>query len=258
MDDIQALISEITRLSRSVDVLNAWRIVLMAVTAAAAGGLVMVQHVTVRRSRQLAAAQSALLTAKDEKIRGELADKDVKIGAANKAAANAAEGAARALAEQEKLRQENLKLSIRFEEERTARLKIEERLAPRRLTQEQQNSVTTKLRDFPGEKLNIQLPGDDPEITHLANQLLACFEGAGWHVATLVGTDMSRSVSGILIEIDTDASSSSRKAAVALASALRAENVAVGGPMPPSGLGGSGMFIGGRIDAKIKMTIGKK
>lgn len=167
--------------------------------------------------------------------------------------------AANALTEQEKLRQENLRLSIKFEEERIARLKIEERLAPRRLTKEQQRTIVGKVLPFSGQKLNLVASTDVSEVVNIANTILSILKEANWMFGTYIGNDMARSVSGILVEVLPGAEDSTKAAAQALASALSAENLAVGGPQPAASNALTGMFTGESIpDAKIRLTVGNK
>lgn len=201
----------------------------------------------------------ARLTVKAEQARKDLAEANKQIAIAQANAEQARAQAANALTEQEKLRQENLQLSIKLEEERTARLKIEERLAPRNLTPKQQRIVADKLRPFAGQKLNLIASTDTLEVVNIAKEILSILKEAGWTFGTYIGNDLARSVAGILIEVDPDADISTKAAVQALASALSAENLVVVGPAPIDSRALTGTFTGKSIpDARIRLTVGKK
>src|ERR1700674_4322670 len=57
------------------------------------------------------------------------------------------------------------------EEERLARIKIEEKIAPRRLSQEQQNTITAKLMPFAGIRMNFWAYSGDTEIAEFAQDM---------------------------------------------------------------------------------------
>ena len=81
--------------------------------------------------------------------------------------------------EQEKLRQENLQLSLRLEEERASRLKIEQKLAPRILSDEQQDRIIKKLTPFSGTEFTLNV-FNDPEAINFSLSTLRIFRSAGW------------------------------------------------------------------------------
>src|SRR5205814_1901321 len=101
--DIQALASEIERLGEKADWWNGAVIVLLALTAIAAAGIVIAQKVANRRARELADATSRLAQAKDAQLKSELKEKDVEIARAEEVAAKAEEKAANALVEYARL-----------------------------------------------------------------------------------------------------------------------------------------------------------
>lgn len=148
--------------------------------------------------------------------------------------------------------------NLKAEEERHARMKIEERLAPRHLTEEQQKTIADKLRSFIGQKLNVMFSNDTPEVANIAREILFIFKEVEWQCGMMVGHDIARSVSGILVEVLPGADAAGKAAAQALASALRSEKLSVIGPIP-LGPTGPAEFMGETIpDAQIKLTIGKK
>lgn len=160
---------------------------------------------------------------------------------------------------QEELKGQNLRLQSEVERERLARLRIEERLAPRNLTDAQMRAVSTKLVPFAGQKLNAVVSPPEEEAVNISNQVLTALHQAGWIVVAILGTDTARATSGIFIEISPDADQQAVAAARALASALRFENLVVFGPEPLDRSAVTGMFTGQQIpDAKIRLTIGSK
>jgi hypothetical protein len=190
----------------------------------------------------------------------------LKISAAGQIAAQAGAVAAKAGADAAaaNVRSKLLEIEAGKQRERAAKaekelLELQQRLAPRRLTAEQQRTLASKLRPFSGARGNFVVSGDDVEITSLSNQILASFKDAGWIFGFFVGTDPSRSVSGILVEIAADADGPTKAAAETLASALLAENLSVRGPRVGEVKTISGMFSGRPVsDPKIRITIGKK
>jgi hypothetical protein len=69
------------------------------------------------------------------------------------------------------------------ETERLARVKIEEKLAPRHLTTEQKRSIAGKLNRFRGHVVNLMTFSTDAEVVRFSadiEQALAGANGAGW------------------------------------------------------------------------------
>ena len=110
-------------------------------------------------------------------------------------------------------------------------LEIQERLAPRRLTAEQQQVIAAKLRPFAGQLFGISATSSDLEVVQIRYQVMAVLGEADWSVAEQTGQEFGRTVSGILVEIIPTAEQSAKTAAQELAAALRAENLAENGPV---------------------------
>jgi hypothetical protein len=66
------------------------------------------------------------------------------------------------------------------EEEKLARLKIEERLAPRSLTKEQSDKLTAALGKFPGQKIEIMEYSLSREASSLSKKIQAALVAAKW------------------------------------------------------------------------------
>lgn len=121
------------------------------------------------------------------------------------------------------------------EQEKIARLKIEEKVAPRRLTKEQQETIARKLSPLAGEIINVLIYRGDVEAWFLADQIkiaLGGATGAGWIVHSATVTEFNRAFSGIVVETTLRADPKTVSAAKALVSVLSAEKLVVRGPSP--------------------------
>jgi hypothetical protein len=74
------------------------------------------------------------------------------------------------------------------EEERLARVKLESRVAPRQITQEQQNELTARLKDFKVRETTLIASPATAENEWFVRQLGAPLSAAGWHIKLLPGT----------------------------------------------------------------------
>ena len=103
-----------------------------------------------------------------------------RAGMANEAAEGAKKEANQASVEQQRLRESNLQLQQTVEEERTARLTIERRLAQRGLTRNELISVTMAAGSLGGQAIDIVFPKDDAECRLLATNLMIAFPEPAW------------------------------------------------------------------------------
>lgn len=110
------------------------------------------------------------------------------------------------------------------EGERLARVKIEEKLAPRSITPEQIAGLSRRLKPYAGIAIDILQIGESPEITHFRSLIEIPLRAAGLHPlsSTAVG---SGSFIGLSVGVLADANSSEKTAATALLSALNAEGI---------------------------------
>ena len=123
------------------------------------------------------------------------------------------------------------------EQERLARLKIEERVANRRLTEAQQERIARKLSVFAGRSINVLIYRGDVEAWSIADQIklaLGGKKGAGWIVHSARVAEFNRAFSGMLVETTAHAGPEDVSAANALVSALSAETLVVRGPIKPT------------------------
>jgi hypothetical protein len=74
------------------------------------------------------------------------------------------------------------------EEERLARIKIEARLAPRNIPQDQQDELASKLIGFKPQRVTLYASPSLPESEWFVRQLGAMLKQAGWDAEVLPGT----------------------------------------------------------------------
>jgi hypothetical protein len=74
------------------------------------------------------------------------------------------------------------------EEERLARVKLETRVAPRQITQEQQNELTLRLKDFKVQEATLIASPSTAENEWFVRQIGALLSSAGWNIKILPGT----------------------------------------------------------------------
>jgi hypothetical protein len=147
------------------------------------------------------------------------------------------------------------------EGERLARVKIEEKIAPRRLSAEQIRTVADKLRRFTGQRINFFATAGDAEAIGIADDILKALNGpnsAGWFPTLSAGQYSSLVGSGIVIELSSDADARAREAAVTLADALRGERLAVLGPQLPPNMQTMVGNINNDPQARIRLVVAKK
>lgn len=143
------------------------------------------------------------------------------------------------------------------EGEKLARLQIEERLAPRSLTNDQIINISKTMAPLGAQNIDFFVYPNDVEIMDLAQQIAGALQG--W---TIKGVQPlgGGPVSGILVEYDpSDLPASIR--AKALVGALTICGLKVGGPTPtlPTPADKLPAFLGsGPIVASIRLTVGKK
>jgi hypothetical protein len=143
------------------------------------------------------------------------------------------EKTAEAKLEQEKLKQENLGLQIKLEQEKAARLKIEERLEHRHVTPAQLAILKKDLHALKGEKITVITASTQPEIATYANELAHALSTAGMD-ATFQSALLPTSHSGLMFI----AAPSRLKAAEVVANVLVKANIVSGKiPLQPTQVG---------------------
>jgi len=89
------------------------------------------------------------------------------------------------------------------EQERLARLKIEERLAPRSLTKAQAEKLTAALLPFQGQKIEIVEYGLSREASSLSKQIQAALVAAKWDVKVIGVIGGAETDPGIIVLVAT-------------------------------------------------------
>lgn len=207
---------------------------------AAGAALAVTTFIVIRRTKELSRAQSQLSEAKDRQLQTELKAKDAEIAHAQEAAAKAEEKAANALVEYARL---------------------QKLVAWRSLTRAQQAALAGALRKFKGQRIEVLLSPNDPEVDSLAEQILLSMNWAEWQPSALVGTASgSRAVHGIAIDVAPSSSDTTQRSAEALAEALRKDGLEVQGPLSFDFRVYGLALTGGMQDqhATMRMTIGRK
>jgi hypothetical protein len=214
--EIQTLSQRVLALNQATDWWNTAMIWALVFTALSAIAVVGTTVMALKRAKQVGDAQAELIHAKDAKLTLDLGDKDLKIAQAGKDASEANRGAAeaneRALKAQQSLasaeqhaaeanvKAEGFRLDIAnaneraaeanrvAEQERLARIKIEERLSPRRLSQEQYNRLVAVLKAYPGVPYELMIT-PTPESASFIAQIDNVLGAAGWTFSKSAKTD---------------------------------------------------------------------
>jgi hypothetical protein len=162
----------------------------------------------------------AIQHSEDLRQEEQIAALNKEAGEARKEASAADERAARA-------ESETARLNKLAEEERLARVKIEERIAWRTLTQEQQHRIRNELMPFSGQEFSLATYRDDQECMGLYNTLNSIAVAAGWKYPNPTwGTLLGILEQGITLRLSPSANEITKHAANALATALKHEGMA--------------------------------
>ena len=121
-------------------------------------------------------------------------DFELQVVSLNKEAANANERTAI-------LEKSNIKLQTALERERSARLKIEAQLSPRKLNQEQIRILLDKLKQFAGQKFEIIEYGLSKEATNFCKEIGSTLSEAGWSGSSRWVKSGVEAESGVLVFI---------------------------------------------------------
>ena len=106
---------------------------------------------------------------------------DERISANEAKTATAVADAARANESAEKLRESNLTLQAAADHERAARLKLEQKIAPRRLSDQQKEMLIAALKPFHGQRVDVVCILGDTEGKQFAQDFDTVFRQAGWN-----------------------------------------------------------------------------
>ena len=149
--EIQSLTLRVNALNQSVDWWNTAMVWALVFAALAAVAVVVTTRVPLMRAKELGDVQAELIQAKDRQLTLDLKDKDSKIAQALKDSADANRTA---------------------ESERLARVKIESKVAWRRLTQEQPDEMGRNIaRRFSRIGVSLWFPAGDSEAAFFAGDI---------------------------------------------------------------------------------------
>lgn len=135
------------------------------------------------------------------------------------------------------------------EQDRLARVKIEERLAPRFFAHRDRQDIIAALKPFAsaGRMVNIVKHPDDAEVSELARQLVSVLVDSGWNPTMLPDAPAD---SGIAVEVARNNSPANLEAGNALVSAFSKVGLIVKGPVDTLRLTPTG--------AAIRINVGQK
>jgi hypothetical protein len=173
---------------------------------------------------------------------------DWRIASLEKEAAEARRETSRASERIATLQKEAEGLKAQAEADRLARIKIEEKLAPRSLSGEQQKAIVESVRKFAPQKFQLVMYQDDQEVSQLAQVIVKTLVAAGWTGVKQEGWLAMQLEIGVRIEFSPDKERDLSPAAAALAAALNAVGIATAWGARP------------KLDStdQLKIRIGKK
>ena len=104
-------------------------------------------------------------------------------------------------AHREQLQKQNLELQRELEKERTARLRLEEQVAPRRIRAGQRLAIVSALAGFKGQKVSVIVYPGDPETAAFAEQIKSVLEQAGMVISMAPALIYGEPQTGISFEV---------------------------------------------------------
>jgi hypothetical protein len=141
------------------------------------------------------------------------------------------------------------------EHERLERIKIEERIAPRRIDSEQQLALMSTLSAFSGHNA-LMFFSTDIEPTTFARALANVLKAAGWTVEEVPGILFGAPVQGVVVQVHAGATAIAMAAANALVDALKRQRFTVSGPISVAPNTGDPMNIS--QTAELAIVVGSK
>lgn len=146
------------------------------------------------------------------------------------------------------------------EGERLARVRIEERLAPRVIRPEQLQQIVAALSRFPGTAANVWIAGETEEIGALSRIILMALQLAKWDAQPWTWTGVGP-ILGVVIATKDGSDSKTVEAATAVGAALNSVGVHTSfGKWPPDWDTFGGMLngVGSPTSAPIRIIVGAK
>jgi hypothetical protein len=158
--------------------------------------------------------QAEGLRSEAESARKDIAAAQVEVAKASERAANA--------------ERETARLNKIAEEERLARVKIEDRLRPRRLSQQQREAIRGAVSAFRGTEVHLTTVVSDSDGSQYAKDFEDVLSQARWHItSSAAGVFVAPLPVGVVIQVG----DAHNPAAVALQQVLRAQGIDAGGSL---------------------------
>jgi hypothetical protein len=177
VSDIQSLTQTVRDLSQRVDLWNQLMLWGLGFTVIAALFVLVATRMVVFRSGQLSSAQELLSAAKDRQLQDDLKAKDIEIGNLKIRSDTAESGIATAQVVA-------AKANLLAEQEKLARVKIEEGIAWRRMGKETRTAFGLKFLPFSRQRSGIAYNPNDVEASGFATDLaLALHDVAKWNIS---------------------------------------------------------------------------
>ena len=127
------------------------------------------------------------------------------------------------------------------EAEKLARLKIEERLADRNLSKQQEMEIAEKLRKYAGQVVSI-IGAPTPEPTGVSYAINRALSAAGWAVTAIRSSD-PRTLHGITVRNGVGGKKEASTAAQDLVNALSSCGLSVTGPVADPNAPADGVLV---------------
>jgi hypothetical protein len=189
----------------------------------------------------------------------ELAIEKTAIAARDKDASDRAIADANARAEEAK--RAAAEANVKAEHEKLERLKLEQKIAPRRVSKDQQSSIGEALKPYrPSGHVLVFVSKEDVEIVLFAKELAVAMEGAGWSVRMAVKKYHNRIPVGVSVEMLKNISDKDIVVASALATVLRRSGIddVYGPSVLDDAQGFDSQHSGNDLLAPIQVMIGEK
>jgi hypothetical protein len=133
------------------------------------------------------------------------------------------------------LQKEIAQLTKQAEEDHLARVKIEQKMAPRSFDEHQQKQLAEKIKTFSGQRIDIFVIGNSLEIHNFSQKIISGLKEGNW--VPLVWSPIGNSVAaqGIVLSMRDNADDNVERALKELLSGLTATGTSAGQTKPFSG-----------------------
>ncbi len=199
MSDIQNITTQINDLSSSISWWNTTIIALMILAAASASGLVIAQFIAFKKAELLSEKQELLIGAKDNQLKSELSEKDVKIAESNRAASFANEAAAIARKTASEATERSVILEMKTEELRSINLEMQVSLTPRMLVLS--DLIESRLKKFSGTPFDVQVVAADTEASNFGDITVAVLSKYSWQFGSGSTVHGERFAEGVVVSL---------------------------------------------------------